>query len=103
MRAEGHMAMPSSKHSFIILVAVVAALAVPRAQTPSAFEDQLRRVFQANEYAGERFGPVEWMPTGAAYGALEHSGSNGKPELVAYDAASGAREVLADSAALTPA
>ena len=81
----------------VVLITAVAAL---RAQAPSALEQQLKRIYQSNDYAAETFGPAVWFDEGSTYGVVERA--NGTRILVAYDAASGRREVLADAALLTP-
>jgi dipeptidyl-peptidase 4 len=84
-------------------VLVVASVAAPLAQLPPALDREIRRIFGANEYAGESFGPARWLDNGASYVVVERSGPNRVRELVAYDTASGKRDVLADAAMLTPA
>jgi dipeptidyl-peptidase-4 len=81
---------------------VFGALASPRAQLPSPLEQELRRIFQTNEYALRTFGPAVWFDDRASYGVVERTGESGARALVVYDAASGARDVLADTALLTP-
>jgi len=82
----------------ILLVALISL----RAQQSSALDEELRRIFQSNEYAGETFGPAVWFDEGSSYGLVERSGADQRRVLVAYDAASGTRDVLADAAMLTP-
>src|SRR5262245_14135743 len=93
---------------FLITSALAAALvaasaAALRAQLPPTLDQEIRRIFQANDYGGETFGPARWPDNGNAYVVVERTGTNRVRELVAYDTASGRREVLADAAALTPA
>src|SRR3954469_22052378 len=83
------------------VAAILAALASTAAQVPAALDRELRRIFQDREYAAKTFGPAVWFPDDASYGVLEQDGS-GASVLVAYDAATGAREILADAALLTP-
>jgi dipeptidyl-peptidase-4 len=85
----------------LIALAVAAALATPRAQSPG-LERELRRIFQSNDYNAETFGPSVWLEGGRSYGVIERSATGDARVLVAYDSASGAREVLADVALLTP-
>ena len=82
--------------------AVAAAIVVPRAQSP-ALDRELRRIFQGNDYAAATFGPLVWLEGGRSYGVIERSSEGAARILVAYDTASGRREVLADAALLTPA
>ena len=74
----------------------------PRAQQSPALEQELRRIFQASEYAPQTFGPAVWFDDKGSYGVVERAGTDPARVLVAYDAASGTREVLADAALLTP-
>jgi len=80
-------------------VVIVAAAVALRAQAPSALDQELRRIFQSDEYRAESFGPAAWFDDGS-YGVVERV--DGTRVLVAYDAATGKREVLADAALLTP-
>jgi dipeptidyl-peptidase-4 len=82
-------------------LAVAGAIVVPRAQSP-ALDRELRRIFQSNDYAAETFGPSMWLEGGRSYGVIERSSEGAARILVAYDTATGKREVLADAALLTP-
>jgi dipeptidyl-peptidase-4 len=86
----------------IVLAAVIGAGVASHAQQSAALEQELRRIFQSNEYAPQTFGPAVWFDDNASYGVVERSGTDEARVLVAYDAASGRREVLADAALLTP-
>src|SRR5258708_7473759 len=97
--------MPRSRRlvsSALAAIAVVVALGAVRAQPPPAIDRELLRIFQSRDYRGEAFGPSRWFGDGSAYAVVELSSANGARELVAYDAASGRREVMADAALLTP-
>ena len=87
--------------SAVASFALVAAAAILRAELPTPLDQELHRIFERNEYASETFGPARWLDGGAAYVVLERTG----PEraFIAYDTASGRRDVLADAASLTPA
>jgi dipeptidyl aminopeptidase/acylaminoacyl peptidase len=91
---------PRTKAAAVALL-VAAASVVARAQSP-ALDRELKRIFQTNDYAGETFGPSVWLDNGRSYGLIERAGDSRARILVAYDTATGAREVLADSALLTP-
>lgn len=78
---------------FALLVSVSAAAA----QEQTAFDEQLRRIFELNEYRPQTFGPAAWWEEGRRYTTVESK------EIIAYDSASGQREVLISAAALTPA
>ncbi|MGH9144676.1 MAG: hypothetical protein ACRD2I_26345 [Vicinamibacterales bacterium] len=87
--------------ALIASVVIAAAIAVPQAQSP-ALERELRRIFETNDYASETFGPSVWLEGGRAYGMIERVAGAAGRVLVAYDTATGAREVLADARLLTP-
>jgi dipeptidyl-peptidase 4 len=82
-------------------ISVIAALVAPRAQSPSPLDRELQRIFQTNEYAPQPFGPAVWFDGGESYAVVERTGTNGAGELVSYEAASGARTVLAGASLLT--
>ena len=81
-----------------VLVAVLLCVAAPRAQQDErarALDAQIDRIFAARDYDAPRFGPARWLPDGTAYTIVEHSAAQGgAPEIVRYDARSGARTVL---------
>ena len=83
-------------------VIVFAALVSLRAQSPSPLDQELRRIFQTNEYAPQTFGPAVWFDDDRSYGVVERTGASGPRQLVSYDAASGTRDVMADAPLLTP-
>src|SRR5256885_1900218 len=81
----------------IAVVVVLLAAAVPRAQTDRgrALDAQIDRIFAAREYDAPRFGPARWLPDGTAYTIVEHSADvGGAPQIVRYDARTGARTVV---------
>ena len=51
----------------VVLITAAAAL---RAQAPSALEQQLRRIYQSNDYAADTFGPAVWFDDGS-YGVVD--------------------------------
>ena len=57
------------------------------------------RRIASGEFASERFGPARWLD-GSHYATLEPDAQKTALELVRYEAASGAREVLAPAARL---
>jgi dipeptidyl-peptidase-4 len=91
---------PHTKTAIAALL-IAGAFAAPAAQSPG-LEQELKRIFQSNEYASETFGPAVWLEDGGSFGVIERPAAGGARELVAHDAASGRREVLADAALLTP-
>jgi len=62
----------------------------------------LEQLFASPEFFGDQFGPAEWLD-GDRYTTLEPSASvRGSADIVAYDAATGEREVLVTAADLVP-
>ena len=61
------------------------------------------RIYASSEFASQPFGPARWLPPGSAYTTVEQPDSGKGQQIVRYDAASGAREVLVTAAQLTPA
>jgi len=87
------------KRRVAVLAAVIAATVVANAQQSDRarlLDEQIGRIFQANEYAVPRFGPARWLADGTSYTTIE------KGDIVRYDAASGARTVVVASARLVP-
>jgi dipeptidyl-peptidase-4 len=91
------------------LLAQLSAIALPMialdAQQPAraaALVAQIDRIFKTHEFDPPRFGPARWLPDGSAYAIVERA-EGGGTEIVAYDAASGARSVLVPAGKLTPA
>ncbi len=63
---------------------------------------QIERIYQANEFALPRFGPARWLGDGTAYTTVERApGADGGWDIIRYDAASGARSVLIAGSRLT--
>jgi dipeptidyl-peptidase-4 len=86
-----------------LAVAAIAVASVAAQESPSrAVDEQLGRIFDANEYAVPRFGPARWRPDGTSYSTVEPSATAGGGfDIVRYDAATGARDVLAGAIRLT--
>lgn len=64
----------------------------------------LDRIFTADEFRIRSFGPARWLDGGSRYTTIEPSAVvEGARDIVAYDSASGAREVLVSAATLLPA
>ena len=88
-----------------LLACTLLLTAAPSAQQVdrwSALEQQIDRIYNAQEYALPRFGPARWLlsdPT--AYTTVERAGDGF--DIVRYDAATGARSILISSKQLTPA
>jgi len=74
------------------------------AQQSANFDEELRRIFERNEYRAETFGPATWLEEGRRYTTVEPSAAiKEAQDLVAYDTASGRREVLVSASDLKPA
>ncbi len=88
------------------LVAVLVCVAAPRAQQDErarALDAQIDRIFAGREYDAPWFGPARWLPDGAAYTIVEHSvEQGGAPEIVRYDARTGARSVVVPGSSFDP-
>ena len=60
-----------------------------------ALDQQIERIFKANEYVLPRFGPARWLEDGTAYTSVERApGTDGGWDIIRYDAVTGARSVL---------
>src|SRR5687768_1344597 len=89
--------------SAVVAVTLGAALLAQQDERARLLEQQIDRIYQANEYALPRFGPARWLADGTAYTTVERSAGTEGSDIVRYDAATGARSVLISSAQLTPA
>src|SRR5215212_866372 len=72
------------------------ALGMPGLQAQQAAEAvhaQIDRIFKDRVYETPRFGPARWLTDGTAYTVVERTGGNS--QIARYDAATGARTVLA--------
>ena len=90
--------------SLIFLLSSAVVLLVCR-QAGGEGEDRLltvERIYASREFAAERFGPARWLEDGSGYTTLEEGRSGGR-DIVRYDPASGAREVLVPDRRLIPA
>jgi dipeptidyl-peptidase-4 len=88
-----------------ILVAVAAcicAAAPVSAQLPVPVDSALHRIFASNTYSAQRAGGLRWRADGAHYTVLERA-QGGGTDIVQYDAATGAREVVVPAQRLRPA
>jgi dipeptidyl-peptidase 4 len=76
-----------------LAVALVTPAGAQQADVASALRAQIDRIYTQQAYAAPRFGPARWLPDGAAYAIVERG--QGGAEIARYDAATGARSVLA--------
>jgi len=79
------------------------------ARTPAALAQSLEsqltleRIFSSPEFASDRFGPARWIDGGDGYTTLEASDAYQRAlDIVRYETASGAREVLVPARRLIP-
>ncbi|SPF44152.1 Dipeptidyl peptidase IV [Candidatus Sulfotelmatobacter kueseliae] len=87
---------------FSWLAVVGFAPAVAYAQSP-ALVDLLHREFVTKDFAVKSFGPARWLNGGTSYTTLEPSAkAEGARDIVRYDTATAAREVLVAASQLTP-
>jgi dipeptidyl-peptidase-4 len=93
-----------SPHRLLSVVLVVTLSAQPaRAQQGDRSRVTLDRLFASPDFAGDYFGPANWLGD-SAYTTLEPAaGPAGGVDVVRYDAASGRRDVLVPAARLVPA
>jgi dipeptidyl-peptidase-4 len=63
----------------------------------------LDRIFSSADFRSETFGPARWLEDGSSYTTLDPSPNDKEArDIVRYEAATGARNVLISSASLTP-
>src|SRR5262245_16853427 len=82
--------------SAVAALAIALFVCTPTAQqadVAGAFRAQLDRIYTQHAYDAPRFGPARWLPDGTAYAIVERGGT--AAEIARYDAASGARSVMA--------
>ncbi len=76
-----------------LAVALVAPTGAQQPDVAAALRAQIDRIYSQQAYAAPRFGPARWLPDGTAYAIVERR--EGGAEIARYDAATGARSVLA--------
>jgi dipeptidyl-peptidase-4 len=100
------------------LFLTAAVTAAQPASAPGSLDDTLRQIFQKSAYKLRTFGPAHWLDGGSSYTTLEDSSgaspveeeedeaksSELKPaqDIVAYDTATGRRQVLVPASKLVP-
>jgi dipeptidyl-peptidase 4 len=83
---------------YAVAVLTLALVVSPRAQqadVAGALRAQIDRIYTEQAYAPPRFGPARWLPDGTAYAIVERT--EGGAAIARYDAATGARSVLAST------
>jgi dipeptidyl-peptidase 4 len=84
-------------------MATAASVVSGHAQQSDSSKVTLERLFGAQDFAPEPFGPARWLANGDAYTTLEPStASAGRSDIVRYDAATGRREALVSARQLVP-
>jgi dipeptidyl-peptidase-4 len=78
----------------LLAVALVSSPRAQRPDVPATLAAQIDRIFKDRAYDAPRFGPARWQPDGKAYAIVERQAGGGA-EIARYDAATGARSVLA--------
>ncbi len=87
----------------LALTAGLAGTALSQQAAPTATDSTLltvERIYGTPEFRSQSFGPMRWLADGAAYTTLERSAAGAGQDLVRYDAATGAREILIPAARL---
>ena len=86
------------------------ACAAVAAQQRAGFDEELRRIYERGDYRPQSFGPAAWWEEGRRYTTVEPSAADtnarnagGARDIVAYDTATGRRDVLVPASMLTPA
>ena len=80
----------------VIASALALAAATLTAQQPVSLDDALRAIFERNEFAPDSVGTTAWLDGGRRYTAVRRR----TRDLVAYDTATGAEQVLVPASAL---
>ena len=101
MKIDGEWHVCSSAGRFRVVAATVfltllVASAVD-AQIPADLRERISAVYEQGRFGGQSLGPLEWLDEGLRYTRLEAG-----PQVVAYNTATGASEVLVTAQALTP-
>jgi dipeptidyl-peptidase-4 len=98
-----HRLFPLVRLCLIGLTALSVWPVIANAQLSPQLTDMLRRVFVAKEFDAKSFGPARWLKEGESYTTLEASAEiKGAKDIVKYDTATGARELLVPATELIP-
>lgn len=96
--------LPRFVPALILCSSLVAVATAQQDDRARALDQQIDRIFQANEFALPRFGPARWLADGTAYTTVERVAEPAKGwDIVRYDAATGARSILIAGSRLVPA
>ena len=94
-----------TKFRFATLIALLGTVLLTPlyGQVPAPLRDQLKRIFDSEDFDSKSFGPAKWLPDGDAYTTVEPSESvEDAHDIVRYDTKPGAREVLVSASTLRP-
>ena len=94
-----------TKFRFATLIALLGAVLLTPlyGQVPAPLRDQLKRIFDSEDFDSKSFGPAKWLADGDAYTPVEPSESvEDAHDIVRYDTKTGAREVLVSASTLRP-
>ena len=86
--------------TWVGLVFLTGTTQLCKAQAPDPSRLTLDRIINENDFNTEGFGPARWLQDGSAYTTLENG--DGGRNLVKYDPATGAKDVLVSSKELVP-
>ncbi len=90
-------------HRILVYLFIGIQVIVAYSQKPDPGLLTLDRIFNSYEFFPEFFGPAKWLKDGLGYTTLEYPGrAFDKPELVKYDAKTGARTLLMESKNFIP-
>ena len=78
----------------VLALGLVASLTAQQSDPHAPLRAQIDRIFKDRAYDAPRFGPARWQADGKAYAIVERPAGGGA-EIARYDAATGARAVVA--------
>src|SRR5918994_6396505 len=78
----------------LLAVALVSSPAAQQSDPHAPLRAQIDSIFKDRAYDAPRFGPARWQADGKAYAIVERQAGGGA-EIARYDAATGARSVVA--------
>ena len=88
--------MPHHIRNSLVTVALALAATTLTARQGVSLDERLRAIFERNEFAAQSVGATAWLDGGRRYTAVRRTA----PDLVAYDTATGAEQVLVPASAL---
>ena len=88
--------MPHHIRNSLVTAALALAATTLTARQGVSLDERLRAIFERNEFAAQSVGATAWLDGGRRYTAVRRTA----PDLVAYDTATGAEQVLVPASAL---